>query len=138
MLFASIERGELENSDANRKTIAKQNGKLRFRAAITRAQSDSSGLSQVHMRADDIRRKANRALREDPYWIQRMAAAFCAAFYAPFEREARFVAFENCAQISEIPFFGRSLVPFIEGRFDPSKAVAFTLPDFMPNITKRV
>jgi hypothetical protein len=136
MLYAAIERGELSDSVVNRETINKQGGKLIFGSPTTRAQHDA-GSNPIQSRADDIRRKAERAMKEDPYWIERMAAAFQAAFFGPYERLAREEAFTRCAEISEIEFFERSLVPFIEGRFDVSKATVFRLPDFMPNIVKR-
>jgi hypothetical protein len=132
MLFAAIERGELEASEGNRTTVLQGSGKLAFGASVTRAQNDA-GSNPIQARADDIRRKAERALREDADWTERMATAFHAAFYYPSESSAKLAAFSVCAKITETEFFGKSLVPFIEGRFDPLKAVVFTLPDFMPN-----
>src|ERR1700730_6737973 len=50
--------------------------------------------------------------------------------------QAAGITYQNCLAVSEGDFFERSLKPFIVGRFDLSKRVEFSLPDFMPNFVQ--
>ena len=136
MTYAAVELGELARSSENDTVRSSGRGKLEFGVTISQAQyvSNPKGHS-IKKRADDILRKANRALRDDIDWTQAMAAAFMLAFYHADREYALLTGFVNCMAISEGEFFEQSLRPFIIGRFDPSKRVSFSLPDFMPNFS---
>jgi hypothetical protein len=135
MHYAAIERGELMDSADNRTTLYRGEGKLQFRSTISLMQYCSRPDRQaIKARADDIRRKAERAMKSNRCeWLEAMGAAFAVAFYCPDREGALTLARLNCLAVSEGDFFERSLKPFIVGRFDPSKRVVFSLPDFMPN-----
>jgi hypothetical protein len=135
MTYAAIERGEMMGSSENLAAISSGEGKLVFRTAISRRQFEERPKGHpIKARADDILRKAERAMKSDRYeWLEAMANAFAVAFYFPEREHALTVARLNCMAVSEGDFFEQSLKPFITGRFDPSKRVFFGLPDFMPN-----
>jgi len=143
MFFAALERGKLvisdqyrDESNHNLDVINRQCGKLFFRIPTARPQYDA-GSNGIVARADDIRRKAERANKSDPGWVRPMTEAFDAAFYSPALYPAVAKARYACEQVSEHWFFMRSLAPFICGRFDSKVAVYFSLPDFMPNFLPR-
>jgi hypothetical protein len=130
MTYAAIERGKLA-------AIFNGKGKLVFRTGITRVQYEKDAgakANPIKARADDLRRKAERAMESNRYeWLEAMAGAFAAAYYDQDRENALTLARLNCMAASEGDFFERSMEPLITGRFDPSKQVFFSLPDFMPN-----
>ncbi|MDQ6868134.1 MAG: hypothetical protein M3178_06915 [Pseudomonadota bacterium] len=134
MTYAAIERGEMTGSLENLAAISRGEGKLKFRTTISRRQFEERPKgAPINARADDIRRKARRAMKSNYEWTEAMADAFGVAYYFP-ERECALThARLDCLAVSEVDFFERSLKPFITGRFDPAKRVFFSLPDFMPN-----
>jgi hypothetical protein len=134
MTYAAIERGEMMGSPEN---LAGE-GKLVFRTTISRRQFEERPKGHpIKARADDIRRKAERAMKSNRYeWLEAMTAAFGLAFYHPDREYALTLARLNCLAVSEVNFFEQSLKPFIVGRFDPAKRVFFGLPDFMPNFVE--
>jgi hypothetical protein len=137
MLYAAIKRGELTDSADNLATLNRGEGKLKFRTSITRVQFDEHAgvkANDIKTYADNLRRKAERAMKSNRYeWLEALTAAFALAFYHPDREYALIFARLNCLAVSEMAFFEQSLKPFIVGRFDPAKRVFFGLPDFMPN-----
>jgi hypothetical protein len=127
--YAAVERGEMIGSPENLAAISSGEGKLVFRTTISRKQFEERPKGHpIKARADVICRKAERAMKSN-----RMAAAFSLAYDHREREHALTLARLNCLAVSEGDFFERSLKPFIVGRFDPSKRVVFSLPDFMPN-----
>jgi hypothetical protein len=133
--YAAIERGEIIGSPENLAAISSGEGKLVFRTTISRKQFEERPKGHpIKARADVICRKAERAMKSNRYkWLEAMAAAFSLAYDHREREHALTLARLNCLAVSEGDFFEQSLKPFITGRFDPSKRVFFSLPDFMPN-----
>jgi hypothetical protein len=149
MTLAAVENGKLEVSPENRATLHNKRGKLSFKTDMTLTKDEKSGKggwagkgessapwNRVKARCDDIRRKADRALKSEQHsWLEAITAAFTVSFYGPDCEKALLLARVNCTAVGELAFFERSLRPFIIGRFDSAKRVNFRLPEFMPNFS---
>jgi hypothetical protein len=142
MTLAAVQRGYLEveegekgkPSPTNLATMRARSGKLTFRTNATESKDTEHLWNAVKAKADDIRRKAERAMKSEHFeWLKVMAAAMIATFYHTDLESALSIAMEHCSLAREPEFFERSLHPFIIGRFDPTKRVVLKLPEFMPN-----
>jgi len=137
MTYAAIEKGEMMESRENLAVMSRCNGKLVFRTTILRRQFEERPKgTHIKNRADEIIRKTRRAGKCNKQWLQAMTKALFWAFYHIERQGALTVTYQNCLAVSEGDFFERSLKPFIVGRFDLSKRVEFSLPDFMPNFVQ--
>jgi hypothetical protein len=139
MSLAAFELGgngksALSRSADNLSVLFRREGKLEFQTRISRSQFEShQEANDIKKRADDILRKARWAMEANIEWTEAMAAALIVAFHGQERESALTLARLNCLAFSEMSFFERSLKPFIIGRFDQTKRVIFSLPDFMPN-----
>jgi hypothetical protein len=135
MTYAAIECGKMVGSSENLAIITRGEGKLNFQTTISWHQyKENPKHNSIKARADDILRKAERAMKSNRHeWIEAMSVAIGLAYYYPEREDALTLTRLHCLVAYEMAFFERSLKPFIVGRFDSSKRVIFSLPDFMPN-----